>query len=254
MYNQFIITFIILFTFGLILGSFYNVVGLRVPIKKSIIYPRSACPNCKHQLRPIELIPVLSYLLQGGKCRSCKSRISPLYPIMEFMTGVLFAFSPLIFGWTSELFVAWTLISLFVIIFITDVTYMIIPDKILLFFAVIFLFERTLVPLYPWWDSILGAAAGFLTLLAIAIVSKGGMGGGDIKLFGVIGFVVGTKMVLLSFFLSTFLGAVLGLAGMKLGYVSKGKPIPFGPFIVFGTLTAYFFGQDILAWYVRLLH
>ncbi|WP_409289542.1 prepilin peptidase [Peribacillus sp. SCS-37] len=243
-----------LFFVGLILGSFYNVVGLRVPLKKSIIYPRSACPYCKHVLGPAELVPVLSYLIQGGKCRSCKGRISPLYPMMELLTGVLFAASPLLLGWTSELFIAWTLISLFTIITVTDLKYMIIPDKILLFFAVIFLFERILMPLDPWWDSLLGAAAGFFLLLAIAIISKGGMGGGDIKLFALLGLVVGTKLMLLSFFLSTFYGAVLGLAGMRLGAVKKGKPIPFGPFIVLGTLTAFYLGQKILAWYSGLLN
>ncbi|WP_147532508.1 prepilin peptidase [Bacillus marasmi] len=243
---------IIIFMYGLLLGSFYNVVGLRVPQGQSIVSPRSACPTCGHQLRALELIPVLSYLLQGGKCRVCKTGISPVYPIIEFLTGVLFATAPLVVGWSSELIIALTLISLFIIILVSDTAYMIIPDKVLLVFVGIFLLERLFIPLSPWWDSLLGAGIGFGLLLIIAIVSKGGMGGGDIKLFALIGFVVGVKTLLLSFFLSTLFGAVFGLLGMALKLVKKGKPIPFGPFIAIGTLVAYYFGDTIIQTYLNL--
>ncbi|WP_053364232.1 A24 family peptidase [Bacillus sp. FJAT-27251] len=241
----------VIFLYGTILGSFYNVVGLRVPAEKSIVFPGSHCPTCGHNLRAWELIPVLSYFIQKGKCRGCGSRISPLYPSVEFLTGVLFATAPLLVGWNGELIVALTLISLFIIILVSDLAYMIIPDKVLLFFAGIFLLERIIVPLTPWYDSLIGAAIGFGLLLLIALISKGGMGGGDIKLFAVIGFVVGTKTVLLSFFLATLLGAVVGLIGMALRIVKRGKPIPFGPFIAAGTLIAYYFGNSIITFYLN---
>ncbi|AIE60910.1 prepilin peptidase [Bacillus methanolicus] len=236
---------------SLLLGSFFNVVGLRVPLKQSIVKPRSHCPSCGYTLGPFELIPVVSYVIQGGKCRRCKASISPLYPFVELMTGVLFVFAPFAIGWTSELFIAWTLISLFVIVFVSDVKYMIIPDKVLLVFAVIFLLERIFLPLTPWWDSIAGAACGFCLLLLIAVISNGGMGGGDIKLFAVIGFALGTKLVLLSFFFATLFGAVFGLAGRLTGKLEKRKPIPFGPFIGLGTLCAYFYGETIIYWYLN---
>jgi leader peptidase (prepilin peptidase)/N-methyltransferase len=169
------------------------------------------------------------------------------------MTGLLFVSAPLVLGWTSELFVAWTLISLFMIIFVSDLTYMLIPDKILLAFAGIFLFERLFNPLTPWWDSLLGGAIGFSLLLLIAVVSKGGMGGGDIKLFALIGFVVGTKTLLLSFFLATLVGALFGGFGLAFKLLQKGKPIPFGPFIALGTLIAYYFGDSIITRYLHLL-
>lgn len=242
--------YLLTFSYGLLLGSFYNVVGLRVPLKQSIVKPRSHCPYCQHTLRPYELIPVVSYLLQGGKCRRCKAPVSFLYPAVELATGLLFVLAPLLMGWTLELIIAWTLISLMVIVFVSDIKYMIIPDKVLLVFAVIFLLERIFLPLSPWWDSLLGAAAGFFLLLFIAVISKGGMGGGDIKLFAVIGLALGTKLVLLTFFFATIFGAVFGLAGMLIGKVEKGKPIPFGPYIALGSLTAYFFGQRILDWYL----
>lgn len=244
---------IMIFFYGLILGSFYNVVGLRVPVKKSIVAPRSACPNCHHQLRAFELIPVLSYVMQGGKCRQCKTKISPLYPFVELMTGLLFVSAPLVLGWTIELVVAWTLISLLMIIFVSDISYMLIPDKILLVFAGIFLLERIFIPLTPWWDSLLGGAIAFILLLLIAVMSKGGMGGGDIKLFALIGFVVGTKVFFLSFFLATLLGAVIGGFGLLFKLIERKKPIPFGPFIAVGTLVAYYFYDQILGYYFSFL-
>lgn len=244
---------VVFFLYGITLGSFYNVVGLRVPVNQSIVAPRSACPTCHHQLTAMELIPVLSYIIQGGKCRQCKTRISPLYPLVELATGLLFVSAPLVIGWTAELLIAWTLISLFIIIFVSDIKYMLIPNKILLFFAGIFLLERLLIPLTPWWDSLLGAAIGFTLLLLIAVVSKGGMGGGDIKLFALIGFAIGTKMMLLSFFLATLFGALFGLIGLLFKVVKRGKPIPFGPFIGAGTLTAYYFYEKIITTYLQFL-
>jgi leader peptidase (prepilin peptidase) / N-methyltransferase len=245
--------YLIIIFYGLVLGSFYNVVGLRVPANESIVTPRSACPNCKHKLGPIELIPVLSYLIQRGKCRVCKTGISPLYPIMELLTGLLFLAAPLIMGWSNELWIAWTLISLFIIITVSDLAYMLIPDKILLFFAGIFIIERFFIPLTPWWDSLLAATIGFVLLLIISIVSKGGMGGGDIKLYALIGFVVGTKILLLSFFLATLIGAIVGIIGIATGILERKKPIPFGPFIAVGALLAYFYGDIIIKTYLELI-
>jgi leader peptidase (prepilin peptidase)/N-methyltransferase len=192
-------------------------------------------------------------LIQGGKCRGCQSRISPIYPTIELLTGVLFALAPVFVGWSGELIVALTLISLFIIITVSDIHYMIIPDKVLLVFTGLFLFERILWPLSPWWDSLVGAAVGFILLLLIAFVSKGGMGGGDIKLFCLIGFVLGLKLLLLSFFLSTLYGAIFGILAMLFRLVKKRQPIPFGPFIVAGTLTSYFWGQQLIDLYIQFL-
>ncbi|MCM3765450.1 A24 family peptidase [Neobacillus niacini] len=239
------------FCYGIIFGSFFNVVGLRVPLKRSIVAPKSSCPKCGHQLKAYEMIPVISYLLQKGKCRGCQSRISPIYPIMELLTGILFAVAPLFVGWSGELVVALTLISLFMIIIVSDIHYMIIPDKILIWFAGIFLLERIFIPLSPWWDSLLGAVTGFTLLLIIALVSKGGMGFGDVKLYAVLGFVLGFKLVLLSFFLSTLYGAVIGGLAMLFKIVKKRQPIPFGPFIAAGTLSAYFWGSEIIDFYIN---
>lgn len=244
---------VFIFIYSLLLGSFFNVVGLRVPVGESVVFPRSHCPRCKRRLTAWELIPVVSYVWQGGKCRGCGGRISLLYPFVELSTALLFTISPLLVGWSKELVVCWTLISLLMIIFVSDVRYMIIPDKVLLVFAAIFLLERLFIPPTPWWDALAGAAVGFSLLFFIAAVSKGGMGGGDIKLFALLGFVLGWKMVLLAFFFSTFYGTTIGLIGMALGKVRRREPMPFGPAIVLGTLTAYFFGQDIVEWYKQTI-
>jgi leader peptidase (prepilin peptidase) / N-methyltransferase len=238
---------------GLLLGSFYNVIGLRVPKNLSIVTPRSACPRCKHTLTAAELIPIVSFLLQKGKCRKCGVQISPLYPLVELITGLLFIASPLLVGWNIELMIALTLVSLFMIIFVSDLVYMLIPDRILLFFLGIFLVERIIYPLDPWYDSIIGGIVGFGLLLLIAFVSKGGMGGGDIKLFGALGFALGLKTVLLAFFLSTLVGTLHGMLRIILGKHSKREPVPFGPSIMVGTLVSYYYGEQLINFYLSFI-
>lgn len=245
-----IFLFSYLFILGAVLGSFFNVVGLRIPLNKSIVSPVSACPVCNKNLRAIELIPVLSYILQTGKCKNCRSTISPLYPTIELLTAVLFSVSPLLLGWSKELFIAWSLISLCMIVTVADLKYMVIPDKVNLFFLFLFLIERVFIPLHPWWDPIAGFILGALVPLAIILITRGGMGGGDMKLLAVFGLILGGKLVLLCFFLATLIGTVVGVLGILSGQIQKGKPFPFGPFLVAGALLAYFFGQEIIDLYI----
>src|SRR5690625_3860285 len=173
----------IFFLFGILFGSFFNVVGLRVPQKLSFHNDRSFCPRCKSQLSWYELIPVVSYFIQRGKCRHCQTRISYIYPFIEFSTGLLFLFSYIKIGFQTELLTALFLASMLMILFVTDMTYMLIPNKILLFFLPIFILMRILSPLTPWYDPIIGAFVGFLLIAVIIFVSKGGMGAGDMQLF-----------------------------------------------------------------------
>ncbi len=242
---------LLIFLYGLIFGSFYNVVGLRVPIGKSIVKPRSACSLCGHQLTALDLIPVVSYIFLKGQCRKCGSRISFIYPLTELITALLFLYAYLYLGVTMDFLLATLFISMLIIIVVSDLAYMLIPDKILLFFFSLFLIARIIHPLTPWWDSLLGAAAGFFLLLIIAIISKGGMGGGDIKLFGVLGFMMGTKLVLLTFFLSCVFGAVIGLVLLIFGIVKRGRPMPFGPYIAMAAITVYFKGGELIHWYFQ---
>ena len=238
---------------GALLGSFFNVVGLRVPKKESIISPPSHCPNCKRTLRAIDLIPVVSYGLLRGKCRTCGVRISPIYMCIEAATALLFAYATWQIGLTWELFVALVFISLLMIITVSDIFYMLIPDKVLLFFLPLLVIGRMLSPLTPWWDSLLGAVVGFLVLLFIAVLSKGGMGGGDIKLFFLIGLVLGTLHTLMTLFLAAVFGLVVGGALLLIRKQGRKTPIPFGPAIVAAALFVYFYGDQLIELYVGLL-
>lgn len=244
---------IVFFVFGITFGSFFNVVGLRVPKEIAFTTDRSYCPNCYHQLRWFELIPVLSYIIQIGKCRNCKQKISPIYPFVELLTGILYAYSYATFGFTVELFTAIVFISLLMIILVTDIAYMLIPNKILLFFLPLAIIARIISPLTPWYDAIIGAVVGFVLLAIIIIVSKGGMGAGDMKLFGVIGIILGWQNVLLTFFLASLFGAVIGIILIWAKVIKRRQPVPFGPYIVAGAIISYFYGNDIISAYLSLL-
>lgn len=239
--------------FGLVFGSFYNVVGLRIPKKESIVTPPSHCVSCNRRLSAIDLIPVLSYVFLRGKCRTCGAKVSPIYAITELATGVLFAFAMWRFGITWELAVALLFISLLVIINVSDIAYMLIPNKILLFFLPLLIVGRILSPLTPWWDSIVGAAVGFLLLLLIAVVSKGGMGGGDIKLFLLIGLVLGTFNTLLTLFLASVIGMIAGMIVLKVKRKGRKTPVPFGPSIALSAIIVYFYGDEIIGAYLNLM-
>ncbi|WP_146551196.1 A24 family peptidase [Rummeliibacillus sp. SL167] len=238
---------------GLVFGSFFNVVGLRVPKGESIVTPPSHCDQCNRRLTAIDLVPVLSYIFLGGKCRTCGARIGFFYPLMELLTGVLYGLAYWHFGFTVEFIVAILFISLLAIITVSDIVYMLIPDKILLPFACVFMILRIFSPLDPWWDAFVGAAIGFGILFLIAVVSKGGMGGGDIKLFFVIGLVLGFKLTIVALFISSIIGLIAGI--IQLLWQKKGRkhPIPFGPWIALGSTITYFYGLKILEWYTNLL-
>ena len=232
--------------FGLVFGSFYNVVGLRVPKGESIVNPPSHCTGCGKRLTALELIPVVSYLIQRGKCKGCGVKVSPIYCFTEIVTALLFALCYMKFGFTAELAVALLFVSLLVIINVSDLAYMIIPNKILLFFLPLLVIGRIVSPLEPWWDGVLGAVVGFGLLLLIAIVSKGGMGGGDIKLFFLIGLVLGTIHTLLTLFLASVVGMIVGIIVLKVRGQGRKTPVPFGPSIAIGALMAYFYGDQLI--------
>lgn len=243
---------IYLLVVGLVLGSFYNVVGIRTAEGRSIVTPRSHCGNCKRTLSAMELIPVLSYVMQKGRCKGCGTKVSMRYPLFELVTACLFTISPLMVGWSKELLIAFLLLSLLVIIVISDVHAMLIPNKVLLFFACVIIPVRFFIPMDPWWDPIAGSIVGFVLLLFIAIISKGGMGGGDIKLFAVLGLFLGLKGVLLTFFFATFIGAFVGIVLVVLKKVKRKQPIPFGPAISAGALITYFYGDVIWNMYIGM--
>ncbi len=149
-----------------------------------------------------------------------------------------------------EFIVALSFISLLVIIVVSDFTYLLIPDKILLFFLPILVIGRVLSPLTPWWDSLLGSLVGFGILYSIAVLSKGGMGGGDIKLFFLIGLVLGTIHTLLTLFLAAIIGMIVGIVVLLKRKQGRKTPIPFGPSIALAANIVYFYGDSFIKWYL----
>lgn len=238
------------FSLGTIFGSFFNVVGLRLPQKIPFSNERSYCPHCQKQLQWYELIPIASYVLQHGYCKNCYQRISLLYPFIECSTGMLFMLSYWKMDFNFELIIALLLISLLMIVLVTDMIYLVIPDQILLFFLFLMSVISIFNPLFLWKDGLIGAIVGFCLIALIIVLSKGGMGGGDMKLFGVLGFVLGWEKALLTLFLASCSGAVIG--GILLGVkrMKRNQPISFGPFIVLATLMSYFYGDQIISMYL----
>ncbi|MBU5593603.1 prepilin peptidase [Amphibacillus sp. MSJ-3] len=242
------------FLIGTIFGSFFNVVGLRVPKQQFFNSIRSYCPKCQKKLQWYELIPIFSYFCQMGKCRGCHQPIGKIYPFIEVLTGLSFALSYWRFNLTLELIIALFVISLAVIIIVTDYTYFLIPNKLLLYFSPLFIVGRIFVPLTPWWSPILGALIGFCLLLTIIIVSNGGMGAGDMKYFAVLGIVFGFPHILIVFFLSTLYGAIISFILLLFKKVTRYSKLPFGPYISLATITVMLFGDQILISYLSLIN
>lgn len=228
---------VVFFILGTVLGSFFNVVGYRLPLKESIITPPSHCPKCNHKLTMIELIPIFSYLFQKGKCRHCQKKISPFYLVFELVTGILFSIVYLIYGLTPDIIIPLTFISMLIIITISDYNYMIINDSVLLFFTVLLSIEIIIIngP-EALVQSFINMVLAFFTMWAIKklgdfIFKRESMGGGDIKLLGVFGLVLGYPMAILSIFLGSIVGLPIALLTANNKHI-----IPFGPFLAVGAL------------------
>lgn len=231
---------IVMFIFGSILGSFYNVVGYRIPKGESIVFPSSHCTNCGNKLKFYELIPIFSFLCLGGKCSKCKQKISWFYTIFELLTGVLFLISYIIFkNDIINLVISLTFISMIIIIFISDYHYLIIPDSVLIFFSIILLielvFKNGITNIYV---PILNGFLSFVSMYVIKILGdflfkKESMGGGDIKLMFVIGMVLGFPEALFSIFIGSLIG--LPIAFIIL-IKNKNHIIPFGPLLGIGAI------------------
>lgn len=249
-----ILIYTYIFFLGAVLGSFYNVVGIRVP-KKETLMGRSHCNNCDHQIGWIELIPIIGYLVIGGKCRKCKTPISIKYPFIELLTGVLFLVSYMILHENViEYILVVVFISLMTIVTVSDLYYKIVPDVILMVFLPIILVLRILSSEMPWYEGLIGGVAAFGFLYLIALYGKkrykqDALGGGDIKLYFLIGIVLGYQYVFLSLVFAGVFGMLYGVINRKRepGYIA------FVPFIYAGSLLAYFYGETILNLYNEFL-
>ncbi|MWV46650.1 prepilin peptidase [Paenibacillus sp. HJL G12] len=235
---------------GMLLGSFYNVVGLRVPAGESIIHPPSHCTGCNTRLTARDLIPVVSYLLSRGHCRHCGVKVSTLYPLGEALTGLLFVWVILYEGISGRALIGLLLVSLTVIVTVADLKYMLIPNKVLLIFVPLLVAAILFFPEGSLWVHLAGAAVGGgITLL---LASFGGMGMGDVKLFALCGWVLGLPGAMIAFLAACFMGtAVYGIL-LITGVIRRKQPVPFGPWLAAGTLLAYEYGSTMISGYLSL--
>lgn len=283
------ILIILCLIFGLLVGSFLNVVIFRYPImmfrewesmaidvlkdrgfkltppkepfdkqpkKFNLVVPRSACPKCEHNISALENIPLISYLVLGGKCKSCKTPISIRYPFVELLTGLCFALAAQHFGYGWPLMGALLITAYFVAMSFIDIDHQILPDTMtlpLVWFGLLAALDLWYIPLK---DAVIGAMAGYLVLWSIywlfkLLTGKEGMGYGDFKLLAVIGALVGWQQVGLVVILSAGVGAVLG--GLMLAIQKKGKEtkIPFGPYLAVAGWITFLYGDVILQKYMQ---
>lgn len=252
----------LLFTFttgvlGLLIGSFLNVAALRLPKGESIVHPPSHCVHCNHRLAPLDLIPIISWLIMRGRCRYCKGPVSAFYPIGEALTGAAYAVIGWHFGVSLETLIMLVLVSVLVAVSMSDYKTMLIPDLIVWPAFGTLLLLRIFIHPMPFWQYVSGAVIGYGTLyliawLSIRFLGKEGMGGGDIKLFAVIGMALGMKLTLLTLFAASFLGTLFGVISIMLKLRNREDPMPFAPFISCGAFLCLLWGDEFIQWYVSM--
>lgn len=250
---------ILLFSFGLCIGSFLNVCIYRLPSSKSITNPRrSICPVCNNLIRFYDNIPVLSYIWLKRRCRHCNTIIPFQYPMVELLSGIMAILLFMKFGYSFEGLIYFTFIaSLFVITFI-DLKHQIIPDVITLPGIPVFFLFSLAIPSISLKTSLIGILAGGGSLLIIAmgynlLTKKEGMGGGDIKLLAMIGALIGWQGVLFTIFIASAMGTIIGLFLILKARKGMKFAIPFGPFLSAGAILYIFYGTEIITWYMNLL-
>ncbi|TDX53034.1 prepilin peptidase [Orenia marismortui] len=244
---------ITVFILGLIIGSFLNVVIYRLPENKSIIWPGSHCTNCQTNLKIFDLIPVLSFIFTKGRCRYCDTKVSYQYPAVELLTALLFLISYWRYSLSIEFLIYSGLIALLIVCTFIDLKYQIIPNKItypgiIIFFIISFFFNHITIK-----SSLLGIVLSGGFLLVIAIVSRGGMGIGDVKLAAMVGSVIGVKYTIIGIFIGSLIGSIISLILIGFNIKDRKDRIPFGPFIAIGTVVMIFYGNVIINWYLDLL-
>ncbi len=241
--------YIILFLFGLMFGSFYNVVGLRLSKGESIVFPPSHCTSCNHRLKFFDLFPLFSYIFLKGKCRYCNKHISIKYPLFELLTAILFCLCYYKFGYSVDCLIALILCSTLIIITVSDLDSYIIPDSVLiissiLIFGLLF-YKYKSIPL----NNLLYGVSTFIFMFMIKllgnfVLKKESMGDGDIKLMAIVGLVIGLKKSVLALFMASYLGLPYAIYIMVKKNVNH--ELPFGPFLSLASLILLFIDIKVL--------
>lgn len=262
-----VVVAIVAFCLGASVGSFLNVVADRVPAGRSISRPRSFCEGCNTPLTTLDLVPILSYLWLKGRCRYCRAVIPRRLPLVELTAGLLFALVFLKYGLALQSFLLSLGVALLLVLAIIDLERGLILDRILfpgalgvlvaapfwpeLGLARSFLGSHTM--LASLLNSVLAGAGAFLLFLAVALVYPGGMGGGDVKLAGLVGLLVGFPGVLVALWLAAVSGGLAAAALLLLGKRGRKDPIPFGPFLALGAVAALLLGTEVARWYQQVV-
>jgi leader peptidase (prepilin peptidase)/N-methyltransferase len=256
---------VIVFLFGLTIGSFTNVLIYRIPLKKSIVFPPSACTSCGKRLTALDLVPVFSYIFLKGHCRHCGAPVSRRYPFVELMTALIFVALFIKYGITVPFIAFAFLMTILIAVFFIDLDHRIIPDGLVIagiIGGLLMLVLNIFSPItevygdYKWWTPVAGffSGSGFLLLVAIigGIIYKSddAMGIGDVKLMAPIGLFLGWKLCLTGLLLAVLFGGITSLLLMITGIKKRKDAIPFGPFIVTGAFIAIMWGWNLIDWYI----
>ena len=238
-----ILYLIIFFIFGTLMGSFLTVIGLRLPKKENFTTTHSHCDSCGHVLSMLEMIPILSYIFQKGRCRHCGKKVDILSTYVELFTGSLFAVGFYAFGFSYELLIALGIVSLLMIVVVSDITYLIIPDEALIFFSVYFIIIQILnIGLLGAGKQILSGIFLFGIMYLIMIIGnktlkKESLGGGDIKMMFVFGLILDPLLGALAIFIGSLIALPISLILLQ---KQKERVIPFGPFLLLALTFIYY--------------
>ena len=271
------------FVFGIIIGSFLNVCIYRIPAGLSIVKPPSRCPSCETKLKPLDLVPVLSWIFLKGRCRYCGEKISPRYMLVELLTGSVFVLAYMSFGLTTGLAAALVLTSLLIAVAFIDIDTQTIPNGLIIFglsAGLVFVFAKVSPgSKADYWpnalDALFGSLVGFVPLLlinlgAMLILKKEGMGGGDMKLMAVAGLFLGLKLTIISLIIAIYIGGIAGAFVLLSARIkqrkaqetdtagsggekaeTKGYYMAFGPFLAFGSFISMLYGSQLAEWYIK---
>jgi leader peptidase (prepilin peptidase)/N-methyltransferase len=238
---------------GLAVSSFLNVCIDRLPEGASIVSPPSHCPACGRRLTPLDLIPLVSYLLLRGRCRTCGAPIPRRVLLVEAMTGLLFVLLWYRYGFSIRLLLATLYTCFFIVIFVIDLEHRLVLNRVIYPAIVVALLAIPLTPGHDVIELLVGGAIGFGVLFLIAFIYPSGMGMGDVKLATFIGLVVGFPSVFAALLISFVAGGLVGGSLLLTGLKGRKDAIPFAPFLVAGGMVAMLYGQQIIDWYVRCL-
>ena len=243
-----IILYTIIFLYGILIGSFLNVVIYRLPLKENIVTTRSHCMSCGYQLHWYDLVPLFSWLLLGGKCRQCKAKISIQYPIIEALNGILYILIFMKIGVSVDSLLYCLLFSALLALSVIDFRTYEIPVGINFFILGLGIL-RVVTDLPHWKDYLIGFLAVSVFLYLIYMVSGGrAMGGGDVKLMAVCGLLLGWKLIILAFLLGCILGSVIHILRMKV--TGEDHVLALGPYLALGVAICALYGNEMITWYL----